>query len=198
VWAVMVSTPLSGQAVDPRIAKALSHPLRPRLLQILSERVASPKEMSDELGISLGVVSYHTSILHRNECIELVSTAQRRGATEHYYRAIVRPFLSDEQWRALPPSLRREVAGQTLRDIFTEASTATLAGGFDREGAHVDRMVLDLDAQGWNELSALLSRTLEEAVAIQEASRHRRSEGSAPAASEPSRLALLHFATGEK
>jgi DNA-binding transcriptional ArsR family regulator len=193
----MTSTPLSGQAVDPRIVKALSHPLRPRLLQILSERVASPKEMADELGVSLGVVSYHTAILHRHECIELVSTAQRRGATEHYYRAIVHPFLSDEQWRSLPPSLRREVAGQTLRDIFTEASTATIAGGFDREGAHVDRLVLDLDDAGWRELSALLTRTMDEAIAIRDASRNRRDRADDDGERQPSRLAILHFATGD-
>jgi DNA-binding transcriptional ArsR family regulator len=191
----MVSTPLSGQTLDPQMAKALSHPLRPRLLQILSERVASPKEMSDVLGEPLGTVSYHTSILHRAGCIELVSTAQRRGATEHYYRAIVRPFLTDDQWRALPPTVRREVAGRTLEQVFGEASAASAAGGFDRAGAHVDRMVLDLDEQGWAELSALLTRTLEGAAAIQAASHRRREAAPDAAQPEPSRLAVLHFAS---
>jgi DNA-binding transcriptional ArsR family regulator len=192
----MASSPLGGQAVDPRIAKALSHPLRPRILQILSERVASPKEISDQLGVSLGVVSYHTAILRRTECIELVSTAQRRGATEHYYRAVVRPFLTDEQWRALPPTLRREVAGQTLRDVFSEASAAAVTGGFDREGAHVDRLVLELDEPGWRELSALLTRTIDAAAEINEASRQRRAQDPDAATAERSRLAMLHFAAG--
>jgi DNA-binding transcriptional ArsR family regulator len=193
----MVSTPLSGQTLDPQIAKALSHPLRPRLLQILSERVASPKEMSDALGEPLGTVSYHTSILHRAGCIELVSTAQRRGATEHYYRAIVRPFLTDDQWRALPPTVRREMAGRTLQEVFGEASAASAAGGFERPGAHVDRMVLELDAQGWEELSALLTRTLDEAAAIQAASRRRQDDASDAVPAQPSRLAVLHFASGD-
>ena len=33
--------------VDPRVAKALAHPLRAHVLAILNERVASPNEMSE-------------------------------------------------------------------------------------------------------------------------------------------------------
>jgi hypothetical protein len=35
---------------------------------------------------------------------ELVRTAQRRGAIEHYYRAVARPFFSARDWAALPAS----------------------------------------------------------------------------------------------
>jgi len=49
---------------DAQIARVLSHPLRPRILQILSARgEASPNEIASELGVPLGTLSYHTRLL---------------------------------------------------------------------------------------------------------------------------------------
>ena len=94
--------------VDPRLAKALSHPMRARILAILNERVASPNEIAEMIDERLPNVSYHVRALLELGCIELVSTAQRRGAIEHYYRAVVRPFFSDRDWKRLPrPGGRR-------------------------------------------------------------------------------------------
>ena len=42
--------------------------------------------------------------------IELVETAQRRGATESYYRATVRPWYSDDEYAKLPARRRRSPA----------------------------------------------------------------------------------------
>ena len=72
----------------------MGHPVRNDALSILNERVASPNEISKELGQSVGHVSYHIKVLKECECIELVDTAPRRGAMEHYYRATSRAFLT--------------------------------------------------------------------------------------------------------
>src|SRR3954452_13075637 len=79
--------------IEKRLARALSHPLRVQILEILSERVASPHDLSEELGVELTHVAYHTRTLDRCGCLELVDTAQRRGATEHYYRTAARTGL---------------------------------------------------------------------------------------------------------
>jgi DNA-binding transcriptional ArsR family regulator len=84
----------TDEATDQRLARALSHPLRVRILEILSERVASPNDLATELGVDLGHIAYHTRTLDRCGCLELVDTAQRRGATEHFYRAADRTGLS--------------------------------------------------------------------------------------------------------
>jgi DNA-binding transcriptional ArsR family regulator len=73
-----------GGVVDQRLAKALSHPLRARIFAILNEQVASPNEMAEMIGEPLPNVSYHARVLVDLGCIELVRTAQRRGAIEHY------------------------------------------------------------------------------------------------------------------
>ena len=89
----------TSRQLDERLAKALSHPLRQRILQRLNEGgVKSPNELSRDLGDPLGNVSYHVRILRELDCVELVRTEQRRGALEHYYRATAEPWLDDEQW----------------------------------------------------------------------------------------------------
>jgi DNA-binding transcriptional ArsR family regulator len=81
------------EAIDQRLVRALSHPLRVQILEILSERVASPNDLAEELGVELTHVAYHTRTLDGCGCLELVDTAQRRGATEHYYRTAARTGL---------------------------------------------------------------------------------------------------------
>jgi DNA-binding transcriptional ArsR family regulator len=76
-------------SLDPRLIKALGHPVRVGALAILNERVASPSELAKELGESLGNVAYHVKVLEENDAIELVRTAPVRGALEHFYRASV-------------------------------------------------------------------------------------------------------------
>src|SRR5262245_10525011 len=123
--------------LDPRIVRAIAHPLRHRLLVALNERTASPKELADELGEPLGNVSYHVRILAQLGCIELVSTAQRRGAIEHHYRAVMRPYFDDADWARLPVSTRRALFDQQLDKLWSHATAAAASGGFDHPQAHV-------------------------------------------------------------
>jgi len=183
---------------DSQIARVLSHPLRPRILQILTLRgEASPNEIAGELGVPLGTLSYHTRLLRDAGWIELVREVPRRGAVEHFYRAIQRPYLDDAQWEALPVGVRRRLAAMTIGQVLQTAGEAVDAGHLDRAGAHVGRVTMELDEQGWEELSALLTGTLEEAARIQTRSNERRSSR-APDAVQPSELAILHFATGDR
>ena len=180
---------------DAQIARVLSHPLRPRILQVLTIRgEASPNEIAAELGVPLGTLSYHTRLLRDFGWIELVREVPRRGAVEHFYKAVVHPFVDDAQWERLPLSIRRRLAGMTVGQVLQTAAAAAEAGGFDRPGTRADRMVLELDQQGWDELSEVLVGVLEEATQIQERSNQRRSSR-APGAVGESALSILHHAT---
>jgi len=189
----------SRRQLDERLAKALSHPLRQRILQRLNEGgVRSPNELSRELGDPLGNVSYHVRILRELDCVELVRTEQRRGALEHYYRATAEPWLNDEQWARLPAAFRRKTLGRTLTEILEGASAASREAGFDHPETTVDRVELELDDTGWGEIAKLLEETREAALRIQSESRRRREEHG-PDGTEPVRteLGLLHFRRGE-
>src|SRR4051812_47204949 len=80
-----------AQTSEARIAKALAHPLRARILLRLGERVASPGDLASELGAPLGLVAYHVRMLRDYHCVELVRTEPRRGAVQHFYRATAPP-----------------------------------------------------------------------------------------------------------
>ncbi len=156
----------SREIVDQKVIKALAHPVRARALAILNERVASPNEIAKELGQSVGHLSYHINVLKKCECIELVDTAPRRGAVEHYYRATSRVFIDDEAWRRLPASVRPSLTATLMQGLVEDAGGALDAGTFDaREDRHLAWTPMIVDEQGWggiNEaLAALLARVLE-------------------------------------
>jgi DNA-binding transcriptional ArsR family regulator len=184
---------------DSRIVRALSHPIRHRVLVALNERVASPKELAAELGEPLGNVSYHTRMLAQLGCIELVSTTQRRGALEHYYRAVMRPYFDDAAWARIPVSTRRALFDQDLEHLWSDVVEAARTGGFDHPRAHVSWTALHLDEQGLNDLADVLGDALERALEIQAESAGRRIEsGEDPAPELRTELGILHFERATK
>jgi DNA-binding transcriptional ArsR family regulator len=167
----------TASAVDSRLAKALAHPLRVQLLAALNEGVASPNELAKRLDEPLTNVSYHVRMLHDLGCIELVETEPRRGALEHYYRAVVRPFFGDRDWKRLPKNARGSISDAVLQLAWEDAAEAIKGGLFDeRDDRHLSRSVLSLDEQGWNDLHDLLAQTLDRAMQIQADSASRASK----------------------
>jgi len=178
--------------VDQRLVRALGHPVRVQALVILNERVASPNEISKELGQSVGHVSYHIKVLKECECIELVDTAPRRGAMEHYYRATDRAFLNAEEWAELPESMRPGLSASGLKTLLNDASAALLAGTFDkRADRHLSWTPMIVDEQGWDELKAGLGEMLEKVLEIQSSSAARLTK--ADAAGIPVTVAMLSY-----
>jgi DNA-binding transcriptional ArsR family regulator len=146
---------------DPRLIKALAHPLRVRILSILETReMASPNEMAEELSVSLGVMSYHVRRLHALGFLELVKRTPRRGAIEHHYRAKARPQVTDEGWAETPSIVKRAMVGASLQQISSYVNAAAGQGGFDRADAHLTRNVVKLDEQGRAELAKAMSAWL--------------------------------------
>lgn len=163
-------TSKDSHELESNIVKALSHPLRMRILTRLNEGVASPNEMAKEFEESLPLVSYHVRILRELDCIELVRTTPRRGAIEHHYRALTRPFLDDEDWSALPPSARKAVSNTVLSKAMSDVRNAVATGAFDeRPDRHLSYSPVLLDEQGWGELTRRLDEVLEWAIEEQAA-----------------------------
>ena len=158
---------------DPRYVKALSHPLRVRILALLDERTASPVELAGWLGASLGTVAYHVRTLERIGLIELVRETRVRGAVEHHYRAVGHPTVTDEAWAAAPPIAKQAAVSSSLQTIDAYARAASAAGGFDHGNSHLTRTGLTLDARGWNELSRACVRLLSQVERIEEAAQER-------------------------
>jgi hypothetical protein len=151
-----------------RMIKAVGHPLRMRILALLNQKVASPNELATELNEALGSVAYHVRILLDLETIELVSETPRRGAIEHHYRALVRPWFRPGDWGRLPVSARNAVAGGVLEQIWADVSSSLESEAFEaRTDRHLSRTPLVLDAEGWTEAMELLDDTLERLMDLQ-------------------------------
>ena len=99
---------------DPRFVKAMSHPLRVRILAMLDERTASPNQLAGWLGASLGTVAYHVRTLFQLDLIELVDETRVRGAVEHHYRSKPRPRVSVEAWAEASPVAKQAAVGSSL------------------------------------------------------------------------------------
>lgn len=166
-----------GSGFDLDLIKALSHPLRYHALHIFNTRVASPTEISQELMVPVNKLAYHVRILEKYGCVELVDTKQRRGATEHFYRATKRAEFSDEEWVQIPQNLREEISGKALSIHGREISAAIEAGTFDARPDHqVLWLSLRLDEQGWDEGIAIIAETEEKLVALEAESINRLAE----------------------
>jgi DNA-binding transcriptional ArsR family regulator len=160
---------------EAALHKALGHPLRLRILEsVIERREASPLAVSRQLRQPLATVSRHMRVLRDLGFVELARTEPRRGAVEHFYRAVQGAYIDDDTWERLSVPLRRGLVRQTFRKIFSEAAEAGGRGGFDRPGTHLDRLPLCLDKQGQAELSAALNELLEQALAIQARADERR------------------------
>ena len=178
--------------VEQIVAKAFAHPLRVQILIILNERVASPNLLAQELDQSLNLVAYHVRVLEKYDCIELVDTKQRRGATEHFYRATRRQFLSDSEWARMPESLRPGLSGAMLKSVFDDIEEAVNSGTFDADkDRHLSRTPMVLDKQGWGDVTTLLSETLDRVFEIQSEAGERLTKSGEEG--QLSKVEMLHF-----
>ena len=109
-------------------AYAVGHEVRIEALTIFNERVASPKQVAEEIGVSLNMAGHHVKKLLNAGCLELVKTEPRGGSVEHFYRGIKRPEISDEEWEAMPDTNRRGVVATVVRNLIAEMLSSIRSG----------------------------------------------------------------------
>jgi len=160
--------------IDQRLVRALGHPLRVKILEVVQLRKASPSELTDLLQAPLGNVAYHVRVLEKCGCIEQVATARRRGAVEHYFRARPRSYIGHQDWRKVPKSLRDAVTGASLGTFFDKAADALEAGTMDaRDDTTLNWMPMAVDQAGWAEVAAVFEAVTNRLEAIHELCRRR-------------------------
>lgn len=168
----MSNQPPVTSVSDPRWLRAISHPIRVRLLAMLESDAASPVILAAKLDQPLGTIAYHVRTLYDLGLLELVSTRQRRGATEHYYRTTARPQLtSAREWEELDGVSKQRLLTALIAES-TEAATRS-AGGFDSTRAHISTTAVTLDQEGWAALAAEVKRWLARVEEIERESAER-------------------------
>lgn len=168
------------------LVMALNHPMRVRILTILTERPASPKQLED-LGIdSLTMVAYHCRQLWELRQIEVVEELQKRGAVEHIYRAVNAPIFSNPDWEKFDPIVRRAISAYGVDEIFRDVNAALGAGSFDASTQrHLSRAPsMMLDERAFLEAAAVQNEALERILGIQEEAEERMEEADEKAKAE--------------
>jgi len=190
--------PKRQEAIDQRLVRALAHPTRVQILEILTERVASPNWLSEYLQASLTHVAYHTRTLDRCGCLELASTARRRGATEHFYKATPNSFVGDRDWRRVPRSVRGGVSAAWLQTFLDKLIDAFEAGTIDgRDDTVLTWMPLRLDQRGWEDVNAILEEASDRVLAAQTRSSQRLAEAEEGHEGVSAVVAVANFETGD-
>jgi DNA-binding transcriptional ArsR family regulator len=187
-------------AARSRELKALSHPLRVRILELLDERgAASPSQLAEELGHPLGQVVYHVRRLAQLDYVELVEERMHSGAVEHFYRRTGELHVGKGELRLLSPQKRQAISGAVLEDTWRDVVAAFASGAFDRRtDRHLSHTRLMLDEQAWQQLAARLDEVLEEAHELAAESLQRVHDGAGAEALSPCRLVMLHFPVDER
>lgn len=159
---------------DEQLIHVMSHRLRVQALTVLSDRIASPKEIAKQLGARLSVVSHHVKELLNAGLIELVDEQPRRGTVEHFYRSILRPLLGNEEWEKLSLEERKQFSAWIVQLVMGDIAKAMDAGTFDaRMERHATRVPLYVDEEGWRELVQIHATALDAEFQVQAASAER-------------------------
>src|SRR3954451_22097940 len=169
-----------GKSPQEVLVKALNHPVRVKALTILTERIASPKEISELIDVPLSNVSYHVRVLDELGLIEIREEESVRGSVAHFYKAVERPLIDNPDWEKLDPRVRSAFSGYVIETLMTDAANSLAAGVFDRrDDRHLSRTSLILDEKAWRKVSEIQAKALNQILKEQAAATQRLSKGKA-------------------
>ena len=136
-----------------RQLRALSHPVRLRILSLVTGTAMSSAELARELGLSHAAVSFHVRQLASAGYLELAETRSVRGGQERRYRA--RPG-GREQWKSEDPRMtvraaatemtRRLAAGETRWNVFSDSELWVAPHAWKDAVARIASALADLEA----------------------------------------------------
>jgi DNA-binding transcriptional ArsR family regulator len=164
---------LHQQLQKPALVQALAHPLRARMLSILQEREASPKELAAEFDIPLANVAYHIQVLRKLKLIKLVKKTPRRGAVEHHYRADHAAYIGNAVWAETPDVVKKSMVGAALEEVGRDVTDAAAIGGFEHSDAYLTRSKFVFDLEAWEVLGEMLQAVLDRGNELQKESAKR-------------------------
>ena len=160
--------------METTLAAIVAHPTRARAFTILNDRTASPVEIAQEIGKDVGHVGFHVRKLLQLNLIELVDERPVRGAVEHFYRAVERAVVSEEEFAALSIPERegftRYIMQRLVADVARSMDEETFAA---RTNHIIARTPMVVDEDGFQEMSDLHTELFERTLEIQARSAER-------------------------
>jgi len=154
--------------IDQRLMKAVSNPTRVDILNILMDGPSSPSKIARRLdNVDVNLASHHIKVLRELGCVELVREVKHGGRTERFYRATKRHYFSTAEWEAIAPKDGLPITVDILRMVSADLAASLVSGNLDRErDRHLSRSPIRVDRKGWDEIGAILERTLSEVLEV--------------------------------
>lgn len=149
-----------GLTLEERLARAMSHPIRAKILAMLNTNPASASELQNQLeDVRLSNISYHVKELREWHLIEAVRTEQVRGAMKTVYRGTTKMQLDNDAWLKMSDAAKDGISVEAVKEVLERANCAIKGGTFDkRPDRNVITEIPDLDERGWEEVAgAVLS-----------------------------------------
>jgi DNA-binding transcriptional ArsR family regulator len=146
-----------------RLAEAMAHPVRIKLLIAVTEKGeggATIGQVADRTGEPKRKVRYHLEALVDSGLVAIASEQKRAGVVERYFRAVEMPILDDAAFEELDKSVRRQIAVEILKVIFDDVSAAVRAKSLGERAGNLARLPIEVDEQGWQELTVIHKETL--------------------------------------
>lgn len=157
-----------------RLAVVFADPIRLKIVTELYMQEMSPTEFYEAFGGgSATKVNRHFKKLAEHGWLRLVrkqsGRGNRRGGTEHFYRATELAVFDLETWSALPHSIRAAFSWRTFEQFAQRVGEALEAGTFDsRPDRHLTWTPVALDEQGWHQQIAAQDKLFESLTQEQE------------------------------
>jgi DNA-binding transcriptional ArsR family regulator len=185
------------ETVDRRLMKALTHSVRVQCLSLMVDGEWSPNQLHKELGVGLSQISYHIKQLKDYKLIEMTKTEPRRGAVEHFYRAVERIIIPEGMSSALPKAARMETLKRILMLAEKDLKKSLGSGVFyERPDFHASWSPFEFDEKGRAKVHQLLDALLLEVIETEAESLERiAKESSKPI---PTSLVIFNFSSGRK
>ena len=141
----------------PEQLKALGHPLRLKVLQVLaeSEQPLTNRELAEQLSVDPGHLHFHVRMLHRAGLIELAKASGR----EKPYRTVAKHFKVGQEIRAT--GLASDLQAAQLRELQRGFDLHAAAGEFRSAQVHA-KLDIETVRSLLNELVAKLTELEDE------------------------------------
>lgn len=130
----------------PEQLKAMGHPVRTRILQILEVEPSSAKELSTRLSMTHGKVGYHINVLADAGLIEIVEERPVRAVVEKVYATTydrLRYAVEDtsaDRLRFLLEQASREAAPEPVQPFGDHYRLMTAQMSIDRAAGFAERL----------------------------------------------------------
>ncbi|HEX6521826.1 MAG TPA: metalloregulator ArsR/SmtB family transcription factor [Streptosporangiaceae bacterium] len=81
----------------PAHFKALGHPVRHSIINVLRQRPATLGQLAAAMGLAKGTISFHVRVLREAGLVRLAGTQHVRGGTEQHFALVSTGFRLDEE-----------------------------------------------------------------------------------------------------